>query len=99
MSITFANIARLAELSRLRIEPAEAERVLARFGAVLELIDELQAVDTSGIEPITHVQELFAHATLRLRDDAVTEPDRRTDYQAGAPLVERGLYLVPRVIE
>lgn len=99
MSITFANIARLAELARMQVEPAEAERMLVRFDAVLGLIDELQAVDTTGVEPITHVQELFAHTALRLRDDAVTEPDRRTDYQAGAPAVERGLYLVPRVIE
>lgn len=99
MSITLADVARLAELARLRIEPAEAEHVLARLDAVLGLVDALQAVDTTGVEPLTHVQELFAADALRLREDAVTEPDRRADYQAGAPAVERGLYLVPRVIE
>lgn len=83
----------------MQVEPAEAERMLVRFDAVLGLIDELQAVDTTGVEPITHVQELFAHTALRLRDDAITESDRRADYQASAPAVERGLYLVPRVIE
>lgn len=99
MSLTPADVARLAELARLRIEPEEAGRVLSRLDAVLDLVDALQAVDTAGVEPVTHVQDLFAGDALRLREDVATEPDRRADYQAGAPAVERGLYLVPRVIE
>ena len=99
MSLTLADVDRLARLARLRIEPAEAERVLADLDAVLGLVGALQAADTAGAAPLTHVQELFTDAALRLRDDAVTEPDRRDAYQAGAPAVERGLYLVPKVIE
>ena len=59
------------------------------------LIEQLQSVDTDGVEPMTHAQDL----ALRLRPDEVTEPNRRDDYQQGAPSVEHGLYLVPRVIE
>lgn len=99
MSLTSADVSRLAQLARLHLDPAESDRVLARLGAVLGLIDELQAADTAGVAPLSHVQELFADAALRLRDDAVTEPDRRAEYQACAPAVERGLYLVPQVIE
>lgn len=59
------------------------------------LIEQLQSIDTAGVEPMTHAQDL----ALRLRPDEVTEPNRRDDYQQVAPSVEHGLYLVPRVIE
>jgi len=62
---------------------------------VFALIEQLQSVDTHGVEPMTHAQDL----ALRLRPDEVTEPNRRDDYQQVAPSVEHGLYLVPRVIE
>lgn len=65
------------------------------MNGVLGLIDALQAVDTTGVEPMTHAGDLV----LRLRVDEVTEPDRRDDYQRCAPAVDHGLYLVPRVIE
>ena len=105
MALTSDDVAKLATLARLRIDPEESGRVLAQLGAIMSLIDELQSVDTSGVAPTTHVQDLYATAPgepgagLRLRDDAVTEEDRRADYQSCAPAVERGLYLVPRVIE
>ena len=66
-----------------------------QLDAVFGLIERLQAVDTRGVEPMTHPGDM----SLRLRDDVVDEPQRRDDYQALAPSVERGLYLVPRVIE
>lgn len=69
--------------------------MLGQLNCVLGLIEALQAVDTTGIEPMTHVGDL----SLRLRPDDVTEPDRRADYQRVAPAVDHGLYLVPRVIE
>jgi aspartyl-tRNA(Asn)/glutamyl-tRNA(Gln) amidotransferase subunit C len=69
--------------------------MLGQLNRVLGLIEALQAVDTTGIEPMTHAGDL----SLRLRPDEVTEPDRRTDYQQVAPAVDHGLYLVPRVIE
>lgn len=69
--------------------------MLDQLNSVLGLIEALQAVDTSGVAPMTHAGDL----TLRLRPDVVTETDRRDDYQRVAPAVDHGLYLVPRVIE
>lgn len=90
-----ADVARIAELARLAVAPDEVGAVHAQLTAIFDLIDQLTAVDTSGVEPLAHPQECFAP----LRDDAVTEPDRRELYQAVAPAVEDGLYLVPKVIE
>jgi aspartyl-tRNA(Asn)/glutamyl-tRNA(Gln) amidotransferase subunit C len=89
------DVARIADLARLELTPDEAARTLERLNRVLGLIEALQAVDTTGVEPMTHAGDLV----LRLRADEVTEPDRRDDYQRVAPAVEHGLYLVPRVIE
>lgn len=82
-------------LARIELDGDEAARTLDQLNAVFGLIERLQAVDTSGVEPMTHPQAM----ALRLRDDAVTETDQRQAYQASAPSVERGLYLVPKVIE
>ena len=95
LSLTAADVARIAELARLELTPAEADRSLVQLNRVLELIEALQAVDTTGVAPMTHAGDMV----LRLRPDEVTEPDRRTDYQQVAPAIEHGLYLVPRVIE
>ena len=78
-----------------RIVPATTDADIAENDAVLGLIEQLQAVDTRGVEPMTHPTDM----ALRLRPDEVTEPDGRERYQQGAPAVEQGLYLVPRVIE
>lgn len=86
---------RIGELARLDLPPEEAERLLGQLNGVLGLIDALQAVDTSGVEPMTHAGDLV----LRLRVDEVTETDRRDAFQQCAPAVAHGLYLVPRVIE
>ena len=88
-------MARIADLARLELTPDEAGRTLDQLNRVLELIEALQAVDTTGVEPMTHAGD----RVLRLRADEVTEPDRRADYQRAAPAVDHGLYLVPRVIE
>jgi len=88
-------VARIAELARLELRPDEAERMLGQLNGVLELIDAMQAVDTAGVAPMTHAGD----RVLRLRVDEVTETDRRDDLQRGAPAVDHGLYLVPRVIE
>lgn len=95
MSLTSSDVQRLATLARIELDADEAARTLDQLNAVFGLIEKLQAVDTTGVAPMTHARDL----ALRLREDQVTEPDRRTDYQAVAPAVERGLYLVPRVIE
>ena len=95
MSLTPADVDRLARLARVELSPDESGRTLARLNDIRKLVAALQAVDTRGIEPMTHTQDV----TLRLREDVVTEGDRRDEYQRVAPAVERGLYLVPRVIE
>jgi aspartyl-tRNA(Asn)/glutamyl-tRNA(Gln) amidotransferase subunit C len=89
------DIQKLAELSRLEIPAGESADVLAKLSAVVGLVDQLQAVDTAGVEPMAHPM----NQTQRLRADLVTEQDRHELYQRNAPLVERDLYLVPKVIE
>ena len=84
-----------ATLARLQLSGDTAKHTLTQLNQVFELIEQLKAVDTQGVAPMTHATDLV----LRLRDDVVTETDRRDDYQAMAPQVERGLYLVPKVIE
>jgi aspartyl-tRNA(Asn)/glutamyl-tRNA(Gln) amidotransferase subunit C len=95
MSLTPADITRLARLARLELPAERVDPLRDQLNAVLGLIDQLQAVDTAGVAPMTHPIEM----PLRLRTDQVTEPDGRERYQQGAPAVEQGLYLVPRVIE
>jgi aspartyl-tRNA(Asn)/glutamyl-tRNA(Gln) amidotransferase subunit C len=95
MSLTSSDVQRIATLARIELDAEEAARTLDQLNAVFGLIERLQAVDTTGVEPMTHARDL----ALRLRDDRVTEPDRRADYQVAAPAVEGGLYLVPKVIE
>ncbi|MBP8310857.1 MAG: Asp-tRNA(Asn)/Glu-tRNA(Gln) amidotransferase subunit GatC [Burkholderiaceae bacterium] len=95
MSLTADDVARLAILARLELSAQEAERTLVQLNSVFELIGQLQAVDTTGVEPMTHPIAM----DLRLREDQVTESDAREQYQQVAPATEQGLYLVPRVIE
>ena len=93
--LSLEQIARLADLARLDLTPAESAAMQQELNAIFAMVDAMSAVDTEGVEPMSHPQEL----TQRLRDDAVTERDEREAYQAGAPQIEDGLYLVPRVIE
>jgi aspartyl-tRNA(Asn)/glutamyl-tRNA(Gln) amidotransferase subunit C len=95
MSLTPDDLKRIATLARIEVAEPEAAGVAERLNRVLGMIDQLQAVDTAGIEPMSHALEVVQ----RLRFDEVTEPDRREDYQKVAPAVEQGLYLVPKVIE
>ena len=95
MSLSDDQIRRLARLARIAIQPGETGEVAARLNRILILIDQMQAVDTAGIEPMSHALDVVQ----RLRSDEVTETDRREDFQAVAPAVEGGLYLVPKVLE
>jgi aspartyl-tRNA(Asn)/glutamyl-tRNA(Gln) amidotransferase subunit C len=95
MSLTPDDVKRIARLARIEISDAEAQATQAQLNSIFDLIATMQAVDTAGISPMAHAQEV----TQRLRDDAVTETDRHTAFQAIAPAVENGLYLVPKVIE
>ena len=95
MALTENDLRRLARLARIRVEDTEIGTLLTQLSGILGLIDQLQAVDTRGIEPLSHALDL----EQRLRLDEVTEVDRREQFQAVAPQVEAGLYLVPKVIE
>ena len=95
MSISHSEVERVARLARLRIDPADLDDRARDLGRILELFDRLAAVDVRGVEPLSHPLD----ATLRLRPDAVTEEVDRTALQRGAPQVEGGMYVVPRVIE
>ena len=95
MSLSIADVHRIARLARIEIDAAQAEEVRVKLDAIFAMINELQAVDTTGVVPMAHAQDVM----LPLREDRVTEPDRHALYQAVAPAVEDDLYLVPRVIE
>jgi aspartyl-tRNA(Asn)/glutamyl-tRNA(Gln) amidotransferase subunit C len=95
MAIEQDEIEKIAELSRIRIGADQIGQVTQRIAEILDMVDQLQAVDTSAVEPMANPLD----ATQPLRADQVTESNRREEFQAIAPAVEQGLYLVPRVIE
>lgn len=95
MSLTLEQVRRVAHLARIDISEAEAGTTLGHLNGIFSLIEAMQAVDTRGIEPMAHAQDV----AQRLRADRVSEDDRRAAYQAVAPETEAGLYLVPKVIE
>jgi len=95
MALTLDDVMRIAHLSRIDIAPDEAQEVLDRLTGIFGLIGEMQAVDTDGVEPMSHAQDVM----LRMRDDVVTETDQHALFQSIAPQVESDLYLVPKVIE
>jgi aspartyl-tRNA(Asn)/glutamyl-tRNA(Gln) amidotransferase subunit C len=95
MSLNIADVEKVARLARLAMTQEEMQAAQAQLSNIFGLIAEMQAVDTTGIAPMSHSQEL----SQRLREDVVTETDQREAFQAVAPQVEHGLYLVPQVIE
>ena len=95
MSLSLADVEKVARLARLAMNEQEILAAQAQLNNIFGLIAEMQAVDTKGVEPMSHSQDL----AQRLREDVVTETDQRTAFQAVAPQVEQGLYLVPQVIE
>jgi len=95
MSLSDDQIRRLARLARIAVEATEIREVADRLNRIFGLVAEMQAVDTTGVEPMSHALEVVQ----RLRPDEVTEEDRRELYQSLAPAAQDGLYLVPKVIE
>jgi aspartyl-tRNA(Asn)/glutamyl-tRNA(Gln) amidotransferase subunit C len=95
MTFSLDDVTRLARLARIDLADDEARDVRDKLDAIFGLIDALQSIDTAGIEPMAHAQDV----AMPLRDDAVTAENRRELYQAQAPAVADGLYLVPKVIE
>ncbi|MFN5178538.1 Asp-tRNA(Asn)/Glu-tRNA(Gln) amidotransferase subunit GatC [Limnohabitans sp.] len=99
MALSPAEIDRIAQLARLSLQPAEAERMREQINGFFSIVEAMQAVDTRGVQPLNHPVAAIRDVTLRLREDRVSEPDQRQANQQSAPAVERGLFLVPRVIE
>ena len=95
MAIEQDEIEKIAALARIRIGDDQIGQVTRRISEILHMVDQLQAVDTRQVEPLANPLD----ATQRLRPDEVTEDNRRDAFQAIAPAVENGLYLVPKVIE
>lgn len=95
MSLTLQDVKRVATLARIAVNDEEAAIYQQHLNGIFGLIAEMQAVDTTGVEPMSHAQDL----SQRLRDDIVTECNQRDKFQALAPQVAGGLYLVPQVIE
>lgn len=95
MSLGLEDVKHIARLARIEITDDASQDYLARLAAIFTLIEEMQAVETTGIEPMAHALDM----TARLREDHVTESNQREAFQAVAPHVAAGLYLVPRVIE
>ena len=99
MSLTSADIARIANLARLELDPVESERMLLNINGLFNLVEKMRSVDTSGLEPLAHPIAIIQDVALRLREDRVSEPNNREANQRNAPAVEHGLFLVPKVIE
>ena len=95
MSLDLDQIRRIARLARIAVSDTEAADAAAQLNRLLSLVEQMQAVDTAGIAPMSHALDLVQ----RLREDKVTESDRHADFQAVAPAVQDGLYLVPKVLE
>jgi aspartyl-tRNA(Asn)/glutamyl-tRNA(Gln) amidotransferase subunit C len=93
------DVRRIAHLARLELAPAEEAAMLTQLNGFFAIVEQMGAVDTSGVEPLYTPLAAVQSAALRLRDDTVTEQDERAANQASAPAVEDGLYLVPKVIE
>jgi aspartyl-tRNA(Asn)/glutamyl-tRNA(Gln) amidotransferase subunit C len=95
MSLSIEQVQQVAHLARLALRPEQADHYARQLSSILEMVGQLSRADTAGVEPMAHPLEMHQ----RLRPDAVTEADRREVFQAIAPAVENGLYLVPKVIE
>lgn len=100
MTLALSDVKRIANLSRLELTDQQADQTLEKLNGIFSLVEQMKAVDTSGIEPLSHpIAALTTDLALRLRDDAVTETNQREAYQKPAPATQDGLYLVPKVIE
>src|SRR3954465_8173269 len=99
MALTPDDARRIQHPPRPELQPAESERMLTQINGFFGIVEAMRAVDTTGVEPLAHPVAAFQEVHLRLREDAVSEPNQREANQKSAPAVERGLFLVPKVIE
>ena len=99
VSLTLQDVERIAQLARLDLTPDQRHELLNQLNGFFRIVERMGAVDTRGVEPLYTPLSAIQAVSLRLREDAVTEPDQREANQASAPEVQDGLFLVPRVIE
>jgi aspartyl-tRNA(Asn)/glutamyl-tRNA(Gln) amidotransferase subunit C len=99
MSLTSTDIARIANLARLELQPQESERMLTQINQFFDIVEKMRAVDATGLTPLAHPVAAIRDIALRLREDKVGEANHREANQRSAPAVEQGLFLVPKVIE
>jgi len=95
MALTADQIRQVAHLARLELKPEQVEKYARELSNILDMVGQLTRADTSGTEPMAHPLDM----SQRLRPDAVTESNQREEFQAHAPSVKHGLYIVPKVIE
>ena len=99
MKLTADELQRIAHLARITVSESDVAAMQTQLNGIFGLIDELQAVDTKGIEPLSHPLDVIGDMAQRLREDRITEPDARDANMANAPAQENGLFLVPKVLE
>ena len=99
MALSSQDVSRIAHLARLELQPGEQAALLAQLNGFFSIVEQMSAVDTSGVEPLYTPLSAVREVALRLREDEVTETDQRELNQRSAPSVEDGLFLVPKVLE
>lgn len=99
MSLTLTDIARIANLARLELQPDESARMLDQLNGFFDIVETMRAVDTTGIEPLAQPTAAVQDVALRLREDVISEPDNRDANMRNAPEADKGMFLVPKVIE
>jgi aspartyl-tRNA(Asn)/glutamyl-tRNA(Gln) amidotransferase subunit C len=99
MALNSQDIDRIAHLARLELKPDESLRMLGQINGFFAIVERMRSVDTTGIEPLAHPVATIREIALRLRADIASEANQREANQRSAPAVERGLFLVPKVIE
>ena len=99
MALNEQDIARIANLARLELSQDESKQTLAQLNSFFGIVEKMQAVDTSGVTPLSHPLAAIEDVVLRLREDRVGESDNRDANMRNAPAAENGYFLVPKVIE
>jgi aspartyl-tRNA(Asn)/glutamyl-tRNA(Gln) amidotransferase subunit C len=99
MALNPSDIDRIANLARLELRGDEPARMLSSINSFFDIVEQMRAIDTTGVEPLAHPVAAIQDILLRLRPDVASEPNNREANQQSAPAVERGLFLVPKVIE
>jgi aspartyl-tRNA(Asn)/glutamyl-tRNA(Gln) amidotransferase subunit C len=100
MSLTLDDVTKLSKLAQIKLDDEQKSKTLEQLNGIFAMVEQMKAVDTTGVEPLNHPIDAYQDdVALRLRDDAVSEPNRREDYQQVAPATQDGYYLVPQVIE